>query len=87
MDEKVKFSFDDDFKIRVLEQQKFARSEEFYKECNNFNDKVNTFREKTKALVEILEAHATKIDNQKLRVSFCRVFILLIFNADHLPLL
>ena len=77
MDEKVKFSFDDNFKIRVLEASKFTRAEEFNKECNTFNDKVNTFREKTKSLVEILEAHATKIDNQKLRVR--RIFHYKIF--------
>ena len=69
MDEKVKFSFDDDFKIRVLDASKFARAEEFNKECTSFNEKVNIFREKTKGLVDILEAHAAKIDNQKLRVS------------------
>lgn len=68
MDEKVKFSFDDDFKIRVLEASKFSRAEEFNKECTSFNEKVNIFREKTKGLVDILEAHAAKIDNQKLRV-------------------
>ena len=76
MDEKVKFTFDDDFKIRVLEASKFARAEEFNNECKSFNDKVNSFREKTKALVDILEAHATKIDNQKLRVSPSIIYLI-----------
>ena len=70
MDERVKLSFDDNSKVRVFEDAKFTRTQELLSECNGFASKVGEFREKTNALVNVLEAHAKKIDDQKLRVSY-----------------
>ena len=66
MDEKIKISFDAEYKIRVLDAAKFKRGEEMEKECSSFVDKISSFSEKVNALVEILELHASRIDAQKL---------------------
>lgn len=68
MDESVKISFDKEYKIRVLEAEKFERGEELEKECSNFTEKIATFNDKVNKLVDILESHAKRIDSQKLRV-------------------
>lgn len=67
-DSKVQFFFDKDYKIRVFDPVKFERSEEFEKACGEFVEKISGFNEKVNALVEVLEAHASRIDQQKLRV-------------------
>jgi hypothetical protein len=67
---KVQFYFDKDYKIRVFDPSKFERSEEFEKACGEFVEKVGGFNEKIHSLVEVLETHASRIDQQKLRVSF-----------------
>ena len=69
MDDNVKISFDKEYKIRVLDVQKFTKGEELQKESSNFVDKITSFNEKVNGLVDILEKHANRIDTQKLRVS------------------
>jgi hypothetical protein len=71
MDEKVKICFDKDYKIKAIDPVKFQRGEELEKECGQFVEKISNFSEKVNSLVEILEAHATRIDTQKLRV--CKI--------------
>lgn len=73
MDEKVKISFDKEYKIRVLEAAKFERGEELEKECSSFTEKISTFNEKVNTLVNILEDHANRIDTQKLRAIGLRI--------------
>ena len=63
----VKISFDAEYRVRVLDETKFRRSEELEKECSGFLDKIGTFGDKVNALVEVLEAHAQRIDAQKLK--------------------
>jgi len=67
MDDKVKISFDADYRVRVYDEGKFKKSEELEKECSGFLDKIGTFSEKVNTLVEVLESHATRIDAQKLK--------------------
>jgi len=67
MDDKVKISFDSEYRVRVLDEAKFKKSEELEKECSGFLDKIGTFGEKVNSLVEVLEAHAQRIDAQKLK--------------------
>jgi uncharacterized protein YhaN len=67
MDEKVKICFDKDYKIKAFDPVKFSRGEELEKECGQFVEKIGTFSEKVNTLVDVLEAHATRIDTQKLR--------------------
>ena len=51
----------------MLDEASFKRSEELEKECSGFLDKIGTFGDKVNALVEVLEAHAQRIDAQKLK--------------------
>ena len=67
MDDKVKISFDSEYRVRVLDEARFKKSEELEKECSGFLDKIGTFGEKVNSLVEVLEAHAQRIDAQKLK--------------------
>ena len=63
----MKISFDSEYRVRVLDEAKFKKSEELEKECSGFLDKIGTFGEKVNSLVEVLEAHAQRIDAQKLK--------------------
>lgn len=69
MDDKVKICFDKDYKIKAFDPVKFLRGEELEKECGSFVEKISNFSDKVNTLVDVLEAHATRIDTQKLRVS------------------
>jgi hypothetical protein len=68
MDDKIKVSFDKEYKVRVLDAAKFQKAEELEKECSTFVEKISTFNERVNTLVDILDAHASRIDSQKLRV-------------------
>jgi hypothetical protein len=43
MDEKVKITFDKEYKIRVLDPIKFEKGEELEKECSTFVEKISNF--------------------------------------------
>ena len=77
MDEKVKICFDKDYKIKAFDPVKFSRGEELEKECGQFVEKISNFSEKVNTLVDVLEAHATRIDTQKLRVKVCAWFFVM----------
>lgn len=64
----MKICFDKDYKIKAFDPVKFSRGEELEKECGQFVEKISSFSEKVNTLVDVLEAHATRIDTQKLRV-------------------
>jgi intraflagellar transport protein 20 len=68
MDDKIKISFDAEYRIRVLDPAKFTKGEDVEKECSSFVTKITTFHEKVNDLVKVLEEHADRIDSQKLRV-------------------
>lgn len=70
MEDKASLSFDKEYKLRAFEESKFARADELQKECSGFVEKITSFNEKINALVSILDAHATRIDAQKLKVGF-----------------
>jgi hypothetical protein len=65
---KAQLFFDKEYKIRVLDPTKYEKSEQLEKECGNFVEKINGFNERIVSLAEILDAHAQRIDAQKLRV-------------------
>eukprot|EP01041_Mallomonas_annulata_P009381 gene9381-19467_t len=75
MDDKVRICFDKEYKIRVLETEKFIHAEELEKEGAAFVEKIFQFREKIVGLVEVLEAHAKKIDEEKLRAIGLRMAV------------
>jgi hypothetical protein len=74
---KVQLYFDKEYKIRVLDPVKFEKSELLEKECSTFVEKINVFNEKIQSLVEVLDAHANRIDAQKLRV----ILLILLFSS------
>jgi hypothetical protein len=65
---KIQLFFDKEYKIRVLDPVKFEKSEALEKECSAFLEKVTVFNEKIVSLADVLDAHAQRIDAQKLRV-------------------
>lgn len=69
MDDKVKITFDKEYKLRVLDPSKFEKAESLEKECGSFVEKISSFNDKINSLVEVLECHANRIDAQKLRVT------------------
>mmetsp|Transcript_48242 Transcript_48242/g.98544 ORF Transcript_48242/g.98544 Transcript_48242/m.98544 type:complete len:128 (-) Transcript_48242:169-552(-) len=73
MDDKVKITFDKEYKIRVLDPAKFDKGEELEKECSTFVEKISTFNDKVNTLVDILDVHANRIDAQKLRAIGLRI--------------
>jgi intraflagellar transport protein 20 len=77
MDDKVRITFDQEYKLRVLDPSKFEKAEKLEKECSSFVEKISSFNEKVTSLVEVLDCHANRIDAQKLRVGcrFCYFII------------
>lgn len=71
MDDKVRITFDQEYKLRVLDPSKFEKAEKLEKECSSFVEKISSFNEKVTSLVEVLDCHANRIDAQKLRVGYC----------------
>ena len=73
MAEKVKICFDKEYKVRILDPVKFAHAESLEKECETFIDKVSNFNDKINSLVDVLETHATRIDDRKLKAIGLRI--------------
>ena len=73
MDEKVKVTFDAEYRVRVLEPEVFSRGEKLEKEINTFTDKISSFNDKVNSVVDVLEQHANRIDEQKLRAIGLRI--------------
>uniref|UniRef100_A0A7S2V367 Intraflagellar transport protein 20 n=1 Tax=Fibrocapsa japonica TaxID=94617 RepID=A0A7S2V367_9STRA len=65
--DKVSISFDDDYRIRVLDSEKYKHTEELEKECKEFVQKIQTFNTTVHTLVEVLDAQAKRIENAKLK--------------------
>ena len=60
-------SFDDDYAIRVLDVDKFKHTEELSEDCNVFVNKIQDFNTTVHTLVEVLDAHAQRIETEKLK--------------------
>ncbi len=74
-DQKVQLYFDKENKIRAFDPVKFEKSEQLEKECGSFVSNISTFNEKVHSLVEVLEAHASRIDAQKLKAIGLRMAV------------
>ena len=66
--DRVSISFDDEYKLRVLEEEKFKHTEELAKECTGFVTKINEFSGTVNTLVGIMDTQAQKIERWKLKV-------------------
>jgi intraflagellar transport protein 20 len=75
MDENVKITFDNEYRIRALEPTKFKKAEDLEAECGTFSDKISSFSDKITSLVEILESNASRIDSQKLKAIGLRMSV------------
>ena len=63
----MKISFDSEYKIRLYEEAKANRSDSLQSEALQFVEKTGLFNDKVKSLVTVLEAHADRIECQKIR--------------------
>ena len=52
---------------------KFKHAIELEKECSNFVEKITGFNEKINSLVEVLETHASRIGERKLKAIGLRI--------------
>lgn len=69
-DDSVKVTFDKEYNVRLYEESKSIKSDELAKESGQFIEKTGIFNEKVTQLVQVLEAHADRIETQKIRVSY-----------------
>ncbi|KAJ1445706.1 intraflagellar transport protein 20 [Pelagophyceae sp. CCMP2097] len=63
----VKVSFDDKYRIRVLNVDKFQHTEELGDACSAFVGKNQEFGTLISGIVEVLDANAQRIELEKLR--------------------
>eukprot|EP01035_Chromulina_nebulosa_P021084 gene21084-27323_t len=75
MDDKIKITFDKEYKIRLLEESKFNRANELQSEGVVFVDKITNFHDKVDLLVDVLEKHAARIDSYKLKAIGLRLAV------------
>ncbi|KAF0693503.1 Aste57867_15529 [Aphanomyces stellatus] len=59
--------FDDEYRVRVLELEKFVHTQELEGECNQFVTKMEEFHTTVKGVLEIMEAQAKRIEIEKLK--------------------
>jgi len=60
-------TFDDDYKIRILDSEKYEASRSFRDDCLGFDERVDQFKDMAKTYVERLETAARSIESEKLR--------------------
>ena len=60
-------SFDNEGKIRVLEEEKFNQAEQLQNECTTFSGKLTEFTDTVDILVEVMTSQAKKIERAKLK--------------------
>jgi len=66
-DLEVPIHFDEESRIRVLDPEKFRHTEELAEQCTAFVDKIESFSGTVHLLVEVLDAHAKRIEHAKLK--------------------
>ncbi|OQR91265.1 Intraflagellar Transport Protein 20 [Achlya hypogyna] len=59
--------FDDEYRVRVLDLEKFVHTQELESECNQFVSKMEDFHGTVKGVLEIMEAQAKRIELEKLK--------------------
>lgn len=65
--ERVQITFDDQSKIRVLDQSKFEKTQQLATEATDFVTKTAEFTNTVSSILQILEAQAKRIEQEKLR--------------------
>uniref|UniRef100_K3XDM9 Intraflagellar transport protein 20 n=1 Tax=Globisporangium ultimum (strain ATCC 200006 / CBS 805.95 / DAOM BR144) TaxID=431595 RepID=K3XDM9_GLOUD len=59
--------FDDEFRVRVLEKETIAHTQELEQESNQFATKLEEFHDIIKGVLEVLEGQAKRIEREKLK--------------------
>lgn len=67
MAERKLITFDDDYKIRLLDAEKYDASKSFRDDCVSFDSRVDEFKEMAQAYLDRLEHAAHCIEREKLR--------------------
>ena len=57
-------SFDNEGKIRVLEEEKFNQAEQLQNECTTFSGKLTEFTDTVDILVEVMTSQAKRLSVQ-----------------------
>jgi len=60
-------SFDENYRIRVLDADKFAQTEKLRDECSAFTDKIQSLSGVVKTLVDAVDQQSEAIETEKLR--------------------
>ncbi|DBA03608.1 TPA: hypothetical protein N0F65_006787 [Lagenidium giganteum] len=60
-------SFDDEYRVRVLERENIAHTQELEQESNQFATKIEEFHEIVKGVLEVMEGQAKRIEREKLK--------------------
>ena len=76
MEPEVKVSFDENYRIRVLDVEKFEHTEELGEACGSFVSKNQEFGRLISSIVEVIDANAKKIELEKLKAIGMRNLVL-----------
>ena len=61
----MQISFDDECKIRILDAEKFKKTEELEEECKQFISKIKEFNGTVHSIVELMDGQSTRIEAEK----------------------
>ncbi|KAK3241000.1 hypothetical protein CYMTET_49201 [Cymbomonas tetramitiformis] len=60
-------TFDELFRIRVLDPDKYSQTENLKEECSAFTENIQTLSTTVKTLIDAVDGQAERIENEKLR--------------------
>lgn len=63
----VNVTFDEDCNIRILEEEKFRKSQQLQEECKTFTTKIQDFTTTVQGILQVLEEQAERIEKAKLK--------------------
>jgi len=70
MEDEVKITFDENYRIRVLEAEKFEHTEQLGEACAAFVSKNQEFGKLVASVVQVVDANAQRIEREKLKVIY-----------------
>ena len=70
---KPQISFDEHGRVRVLEADKFQKTQALQTECNNFVRRITEFGGKVESVVKVLDAYSQRIEAEKMKAIGCVV--------------
>mmetsp|Transcript_1450 Transcript_1450/g.1914 ORF Transcript_1450/g.1914 Transcript_1450/m.1914 type:complete len:130 (-) Transcript_1450:300-689(-) len=76
MEDEVKITFDENYRIRVLEAEKFEHTEQLGEACAAFVSKNQEFGKLVASVVQVVDANAQRIEREKLKAIGMRNLVL-----------